>query len=406
MTPTFRFGRIAGIEVGAHWTWLLVAALLIWSLAADVFPETNPGLDDGTYVAMAFAAAALFFSSLFLHELGHALQARRDSVEIEGITLWVFGGVAHLRGDIPSPGAELRIAAAGPAVSLALGAACLAPASVVPLPSAVDGIIHWLGYINLTLLAFNLIPAFPLDGGRILRAALWSARGDLAAATRAAAAAGRGFAILLIVGGFCFGLLGGTFAGLWLAFTGFFLLGAAEAELAMAQSRTAQRGARVVDDMVDEPGSVHPDLTLQRFLGDVVRTHCLSAYPVMADGEAIGPISFRDALAVPREQRQRLRVRDRMLPRDRMLIVHSDRELADVIPELAREEPRRALLLADGRAAGLLSVTDVLRVLEVLAAERAGVGGWRSAAAFHAGPAPGHGSTVTRGGWVMRRGRR
>jgi Zn-dependent protease len=338
-----------------------------------------------------------------LHELGHALQARREGVEIEGITLWVFGGVAHLRGVIPTPGAELRIAAAGPAVSLALAAACLAFGTFVPLPSAVDGVIHWLGYINLTLLAFNLVPAFPLDGGRILRAALWFAREDLAAATRAAAAAGRGVAILLIVGGFCVALLGGAFAGLWLAFIGFFLLGAAEAELAIAQSCTALRGARVADVMDDEPVTVHPDLTLQRFLDDVVRTHRFSAYPVTADGEAIGLILFRDRLAVPREQRQPPRVRDRKLPRDPVLVVHSD-GAADVMPELARDEPRRALVLADGCAPSLLSVTDVFRILEMPAAECAGADGRRSGAAFHAGPAPRHGSTLSTG-WVMRKGR-
>ncbi|MCW3048594.1 MAG: peptidase [Solirubrobacterales bacterium] len=139
MTPTFRLGRVAGIEVGANWSWLLVVALIVWSLAAGVFPDSNPGLSDGTYLAMAVVSALLFFLSLFLHELGHALQAQREGVAIDGITLWVFGGVARFRGEIPSARAELRIAAAGPAVSLVIGAVCLGLAILVPLPSAVDG---------------------------------------------------------------------------------------------------------------------------------------------------------------------------------------------------------------------------------------------------------------------------
>lgn len=236
MTPTFRFGRVAGIEVSVNWTWLLVLALLVWSLSAGIFPETNPGLSDTTYLAMALVAASLFFASLFLHELGHALQARREGVEIDGITLWLFGGVARIRGEMPSPGAELRIAAAGPAVTLVIGGICMAVPALASLPSSVDGVVVWLGYVNLALLAFNLIPAFPLDGGRILRAVLWRASGDMARATRAAAHAGRAFGIALIAVGFLAAFADG-FGGLWLAFLGFFLLSAADAELTAVRRR-------------------------------------------------------------------------------------------------------------------------------------------------------------------------
>jgi Zn-dependent protease len=180
VTSSFRLGRLAGIEIGANWSWLLVVALIVWSLAAGVFPTSNPGLSDGAYIAMAAVAALLFFASLTLHELGHAIQSRRDGIAIDGIPLWVFGGVARFRGEMPSAGAELRVAVAGPVVSLALGVAFLAAALALPLPAAVDGVVF------LFLLAFNLLPALPLDGGRVLRAALWARRGDFTQATRTA----------------------------------------------------------------------------------------------------------------------------------------------------------------------------------------------------------------------------
>jgi Zn-dependent protease len=163
MNGNFTLGRVGGIELRINWSWLVVFALIVWSLAAGVFPSQNPGLSDGGYAAMAVAAAFLFFASLLLHELGHARQALREGMEIDGITLWLFGGVAQFKGSFPSAGAEFRIAIAGPLVSLGLGVGFVLLA-LAGLPSAVDGVVAWLGYINLALLVFNLIPALPLDG--------------------------------------------------------------------------------------------------------------------------------------------------------------------------------------------------------------------------------------------------
>src|SRR5262245_415477 len=180
MWSSVRLGRIAGIEFGVNWSWFVVFALIVWTLASGVFPSTNPGLSKWTHVAMAIVAAFLFFVSILLHEFGHALQARREGIEIDGITLWLFGGVARFKGSFRTAGAEFRVAIAGPLVSLALGVLFVLLALISGLPSAVDGVASWLGYINLTLLVFNLIPAQPLDGGRVLHAAIWRARGDFA----------------------------------------------------------------------------------------------------------------------------------------------------------------------------------------------------------------------------------
>ncbi len=173
MGSSVRLGRIAGIEFGVNWSWLVVFALIVWTLASGIFPSTNPGLSKPTHIAMAVVAAFLFFLSILLHEFGHALQARREGIEIDGITLWLFGGVARFKGSFRSAGAEFRVAIAGPLVSLALGVLFVLIALINGLSSAVDGVAAWLGYINLTLLVFNLIPAPPLDGGRVLHAALW-----------------------------------------------------------------------------------------------------------------------------------------------------------------------------------------------------------------------------------------
>jgi Zn-dependent protease len=159
------FGRIAGIPIHASWTWLPIVALIVWTLAADVFPNQNPGLSDTTYIVMAVVAAAVFFASLVLHELGHALQARREGMKIDGIVLWLFGGIARFTGEFPSAGAEFRVAVAGPLVSLGIGVLSLGLAVAAPLPTSVDGVAAWLGYTNLVLLTFNLLPAYPLDGG-------------------------------------------------------------------------------------------------------------------------------------------------------------------------------------------------------------------------------------------------
>src|SRR5919108_4352748 len=230
MGDSFSLGRIAGIRIGVNWSWLVVFALITWSLATGVFPNTNPGLGDGQYVAMGVAAAVLFFTSLLLHELGHALEARREGMEIDGITLWLFGGVAKFRGMFPSAGAEFRIAIAGPLVSLVLGLLFLGVPMLLGLPATVDGVLFWLGSINIALLVFNLLPALPLDGGRILRSILWYARGEFASATRIAAGIGRAFGYLFVAAGVALLVFASPVTGIWLAFIGWFPLQAARAE--------------------------------------------------------------------------------------------------------------------------------------------------------------------------------
>jgi Zn-dependent protease/CBS domain-containing protein len=365
VSPTFQLGRIAGIRIGVNWSWLIVFALIVWSLAVAVFPSQNPGFSDGEYVAIAIVAALLFFVSLLLHELGHALQARREGVEIEGINLWLFGGVAQFKTGFPSAGAEFRIAIAGPLVSLGLGLLFVLVAAFAELPSAIDGVFAWLGFTNLILLAFNLLPALPLDGGRVLRSALWQFRGDLQWATRVAAGIGRGFGFLFIGLGVVMLIVEGAFSGAWLAFIGWFLLQAATAEARYVATRQALDGLKVRDLMVRQPVTVDADVSLGQFMDEVAWSRRYTTYPVLEHGHPIGLLAFRSVATVPRSEWNARLVREAMIPRDQVPLLAEDEEAIDALAELSAAEVNRGLVVDDGRLAGFLSITDLARALEV-----------------------------------------
>jgi Zn-dependent protease/CBS domain-containing protein len=366
VTSSIQLGRIYGIQIGVNWSWLVVFALILWTLAAGIFPETNPGLSDGTYLGLAIVASVLFFVSLLLHELGHAVQARRDGMEIDGITLWLFGGVARFKGMFPSAGAEFRIAIAGPLVSLALGVLFVLIAGLVTGEERIDAVAAWLGYINLTLLVFNLLPALPLDGGRVLHSALWRARNDFRWATRLAAGVGRGFGYLLIAVGVAMFIFQGSFSGAWLAFIGWFLLQAATAEDRYAVVSEALANLHVRDLMVRDPVTVQADTTLGRFMDEVAWNRRFTTYPVLEDGQVVGLLSFRSVADVPRTEWDRRTVRERMTELDKVPLLEEDDDAVDALAELGEANIHRGLVVQDGnRLAGLISITDLARALEV-----------------------------------------
>lgn len=365
MNPTIQLGRIGGIRIGINWSWLVVFALITWTLASGVFPSQNRGLSDGTYIAMAVVAACLFFTSLLLHELGHAVEARREGMEIEGITLWLFGGVAKFKAIFPSAGAEFRIAIAGPLVSLALGALFVVVAAFASLPEAVDGVAAWLGYINLALLVFNLLPALPLDGGRVLRSALWFFTRDFAKATRIASDISRVFGYLLIATGLFLFIFQGSFSGAWLAFVGWFLLQASAGELRYVATQQALGGLRVRDLMVTDPVTVPADLSLGEFVDQIAWSHRFTTYPVLEDGRPVGLLPFRSVAAVPRGEWDTSRVRDCMIPGDEVPLLAEDEPLIDALAELGDSNVGRALVVDNSHLAGMLSIRDVARALEL-----------------------------------------
>jgi Zn-dependent protease/CBS domain-containing protein len=372
LTTSIRIGRIAGIEVGINWTWFLIFALIAFTLAEVVFPETTPDLAPGAYWAMGAIAAVLFFGSILLHELGHAIQARRDEVEIEGITLWLFGGVAKFKDLYASPGAEFRIALAGPLVTVAIIVVLFALVAAIALPAAVDGVITWLAVINLVILVFNLFPALPLDGGRLLHAGLWRARGDLGWATRVGAGIGVSFGYFLAGAGIALFIFTTAFGGLWMAIIGWFLATAARAEATQLAAREALEGLSVADLMARDPVSVTPDLTLSRFIDDVARRTRFTTYPVVEDGERpVGLLTFRQVSAAPRADWEGDRVGDHMVPRDDVPVVGPDDDAEDAFRKIVGEDLRRALVVDRGRLVGLLSITDFMRAIELPRLRRA-----------------------------------
>ena len=254
-----RLGRVAGFPVGMNWSVLVIAWLLTWSLATGGLPHGAPGHAPGTYWAAGAVAAVVFLASLLAHELAHAVVARRSGIEVTGITLWLFGGVASLSREPATPAADLRIAAAGPAASLALaglfGAGSLA-VEATSAPHILASVTGWLAGVNLILGLFNLIPGAPLDGGRVLRAIVWRLRGDRHQAALVATSAGTVVGYGLIGLGLAQFLVAGGIGGLWFVFIGWFLLSAARAEEAHERTRHALTGVKMADAMTSVTGAI------------------------------------------------------------------------------------------------------------------------------------------------------
>lgn len=366
MKNSFTLGRVAGIEIGFNWSVLFLLAFFMWMLARSIFPDNNPGLGDNTYFAMAVVASLAFFASILLHELGHAVQARREGMQIDGITLWLFGGVARFAGMFPSAGAEFRIAIAGPLVSAALGGGFMAAALIPGLPVPADAVCSWLGYVNLALLVFNLIPALPLDGGRMLRAALWAMKGDLRTATRWAAALGRALAVAMIGLGIAITAMGAA-DGIWLAFVGWFVLQAANAEARYVAGPAG--GVLTVRDMMDaDPVTTAPGLTLEAFADATAEAPPHLAYPVIDEGRAVGLLPLRCLAEVPRERWAEHRVAECMLDRAHAPALAADDGLPAALAALEGTELESALVLEGDRLVGLISVADVARALQLASA--------------------------------------
>src|SRR2546423_2963317 len=360
----FSIGRFGGIEVRINWSLLAVFALVVWSLAGGVFPSRTPGLWHGDSLAMGFVAALLFFASILRHELGHSWVARREGIEVDSITLWLFGGVSQFKGRFTSAGAEFRIAIAGPLVSIVLGVVFVLIA-LAHLPSAVDGVAAWLGYINLILAVFNLLPALPLDGGRVLTSALWRARGDFACATRVASEIGQGFGYLFIALGLAMFIFQGAFSGAWLAFIGWYLLPAARSEARYVATEQALEGLRGRDLMVPDPVTVEGDSTIGRFMDDVARSRRFTTYPVLEGARPIGLLAFASVAAIPRSDWDTRRVRDTMISLDQVPLLTEGEKAVDALAELSAPTANRGLVVDNGHLAGLLSITDLARALEV-----------------------------------------
>jgi len=369
MTETFRLGRIAGVRVGVNWSVLVIFTLIALGLAVGRFPVLYPDLPSVAYSLAGLAAGVAFFASLLAHELAHAIVARRNGVGVEAITLWLFGGVAKLEGEPSSPGADFRVAAVGPGVSLALAAvfAVVAVAlEAMAVPGLVVGVVAWLALINAVLAVFNLVPAAPLDGGRILRAVLWWRTGDRTRAAVGAARAGRTFGWFLIAFGVSVAVFGAGIGGLWLALIGWFITTAARSEEEYARVSDSLAGVRVSDVMSANPMVVPAHTDVDTFIEHYVFASRYSTFPVVAgDGSVVGLVTLRHVKTVPPGARPSTTVGEVAVPLDRVTVVAPSDQLAEVLPRMSTGAEGRALVVVGTSVVGIVSPLDVTRRLEI-----------------------------------------
>ncbi len=366
MDASVRLGRIAGIDIGAHWSLAIVFVLISWTLADQILPQMVPGETRTAYWLVALFAALLFYFSLLGHEMGHALVARRLGVSVEGITLWIFGGVARLSGDAATAGAEAKIAVAGPIVSLVLAVIFAIVAlgiDAIGGPALLEAGAFWLAFSNGTLLLFNLVPAFPLDGGRILRAWLWRRRGERYSATATAALLSRVFSFIMIGLGLLAFFTQRDIGGVWLIFIGLFLMSAARNEEAHVLMHGALAGLRVSDVMSRDPLVAPGWITVDEFMRTYLPMQRASVYPLKTfDGNPDGLVTLSRLAEVPEERRRATRVRDVGVGLDEVPKAAPGEPVVAVLSRLASGEGH-ILVLDGGKIVGLLTPNDITRVL-------------------------------------------
>lgn len=365
----FRIGRIFGFTIRIDFSWFVIFFLILWTFTVAVFPRQVPGLAPGVYIAMAVAGTLIFFSSLLMHELSHSIVARRRGIEIEGITLFIFGGVSQTRGEPDSARDEFVIAGVGPLTSLAIGLALGGVAYVLSrlnVTPAVFVVLQYTAMLNVIIAVFNLMPGFPLDGGRLFRAAVWKFTGDLRRATKVASTAGSVFGWLLVGLGLLQAFFGAVVGGLWLVFIGWFLRNAAIMSWRQYLVKQALEGVRADQVMSRDPVGVSPDLPLDELTNDYFLRQKYVVYPVV-DGDGrkpLGVIGLSQVRGVPKEEWPARRVRDTMAPLDETNTVESTDDVDHVMDRLRTSSSKRVLVLDDGRLVGIISPADIAAWLE------------------------------------------
>ena len=364
MRASLKLGRIAGIEVGVHYTWFFAFFLITWSLASGLFLRQYPGWGPATYWITAAAASLLLFTSVLVHELAHSLFARARGLPAHSITLFIFGGVSNLGAEAERPRDEFVVAVVGPLASLLVaGVSWLLLWSAGSLGQPVAATFRYLALINVMLAVFNLLPGFPLDGGRVLRSLLWAKTKSFSRATRIAARVGQVFGWLLIGVGLLLALSGSLLSGVWMALIGWFLSSAADASRRELTSRGRFRGVRV--DQVMDPAmvTVPPDTVVRELVMDYFLRQGRRALPVSRDGVLEGIVSVTDARGVSQDRWDHVLVGD-IMTRDPLYVVGPDDDLSVALDLLAARRLNQLPVLQGNRVVGLLTRADVIHYLQ------------------------------------------
>jgi Zn-dependent protease/CBS domain-containing protein len=363
---TFTLFRIAGIAIRVDASWIILVVLVTWSLAAAFFPAQYPKLTRETYWTMGALGAIGLFASILFHELSHALMARRRGVRMNGITLFIFGGVAEMESEPEDARTELLTALAGPAATVVL-LLVLWPLAILSRsqewPLLIQATVSYLAIINLVLLVFNAIPAFPLDGGRVLRAVLWSRKGDVQRATRIASQVGSGFGLLLIIMGVA-RVIGGDFiGGMWSFLIGSFLRTAATTAYQQTLLRESLRGATVREFMKADVVTVPREIPVRELVDDYFYKHHHRMFPVLANGKLTGCVSTRDVAKLPPDEWSNHTAGSIASPCIPDATITADAEAVDALAQMHRTGQSRLLVMDGDQVVGILTLKDLLRFL-------------------------------------------
>jgi Zn-dependent protease len=370
MSGGWQLGTFRGIPIGLHWSMLVVFALLVTSLATSLFPVTHPELPDGAYWIIAVVCAVLFFGSILLHELGHSLIAQRQGIKVRGIMLFVFGGVAQMASRSPSATIELKIAVAGPIVSLTLALLFWMVSILFAEVDAIAAPATWLAGLNLIMALFNLLPGFPLDGGRILRAVVWRFSGSEDRATRVAQASGHVFALGMMVLGVLLVVLGYVSNGIWLIVLGWFLRNAAATESTSTRVELALRGVTVAQALGTQQTIVPGRMKLRQLVEDYVLDRGESAFLVIDDDVPRGIVTLRELRDVPQSRLDWTSVADVMRPWNRLAVVSAQTPLQQAIELMDTRGVYHLAVTDEGRPFGVLTREDAIHTIRLRMSQR------------------------------------
>ncbi len=385
MRNSLKVGRVFGVDIYVDWSWLFIFFLITWDLGTT-FMLLQPTWGIGRIWVIAILAALLFFVSVLIHELAHSLVAKAQGIPVRSITLFLFGGVSNIQREPTSPAAEFLIAIVGPITSFVIAVVLLflaginvAPidtmtgtAKIIASLSPLVMLLLWLGSTNLLLAIFNLLPAFPLDGGRVLRSILWAVSGNLRLATRWASAIGQVIAWLLIFAGIMmvFGvyipILGtGLVNGLWVAFIGWFLYSAAIESYKQLVIHDILHDVPVARVMRPNPPTVPPNLSISSLVYDYVMKSDDYAFPVVDNGQLVGIVTLEDVRALPHDTWDSKTVREIMTPANKLVMATPEEDAAEALDKIMQQDVQQLPVVREGKLAGLLRRRDVVKWLQL-----------------------------------------
>ncbi|HAM53269.1 MAG TPA: hypothetical protein DCP92_22175 [Nitrospiraceae bacterium] len=361
---SWRIMTVMGIPIRVHFSWLIIFGLITWSLSAYYFPAAAPDLPVASYWLRGAIAALLLFVSVALHELAHSYVALRYNLVIESITVFIFGGVAQMKGEPPTPKAEFRIALAGPLSSLILSGIffLLYAATVSP---GIRPLYSYLARINFVLALFNLIPGFPMDGGRVLRSVLWKRGKDYLRATRQASGIGQKIALFFIFFGL-FSLFSGFTAGMWMMVIGWFLYVAAQMSSQQANLQASLAGVKVKDVMVKDMVTINPSITLDEAVNGYFLRYGFGGFPIFQEGRFLGFVTLKEVKDIPREDWGKVTVSEVLVPHDRKWEVSPDSDILKALEVMITEDKGRIAVAENGKVVGLITRNGIARYMQLM----------------------------------------